>query len=330
MAKRDYYDVLGVKRGASGDEIKSAFRKLARKLHPDVTRNDPKLTDRFKEVQEAYEVLSDDSKRKNYDEFGHAGVGANAGAGADPFEAFRRAQSGAGGGATAGPWPGGGGGAGVEFDPNGADFGSIFEQMFGGGGGRRTGRTGRTRAQPTPASQKGEDIEHPVTLSFDQAARGVHLPLQIQRDGKLETIDIRIPPGVKEGSRVRVRGRGQQNAGEPGDLYIVTHVTPHEYFRRDGLDVHLDLPISLTEAINGAKVDVPTLEGKRTLTVPPGSSGGAKLRIKAHGIQRGEEKGDQIVHLRVVIPKNLNDEDRKTITQLLEKYPMNPRTELGW
>jgi len=328
MAKRDYYDVLGVQRSASADEIKTAFRKMARKYHPDATKNDPKSTERFKEAQEAYEVLSDQGKRKNYDEFGHAGVGAMPGGGGDPFGGFR------GGGPQPGPgrsWQGGPGVSVEDFDLNGQDFGSIFEQFFGGGGGaggRARGGRGRTRAQP----QRGQDVEHPVTLSFEQAARGTHLPLQINRDGKLETIDIRIPAGVKDGSRVRVKGRGQAGAGngEPGDLFIVTRVTPHPYFRREDLDVYLELPISLYEAILGAKVDVPTLDGRRTLTIPPETSSGAKLRIKAHGIQRGEEKGDQIVVMKVILPKQLDDEDRKSIEHLAQKHPLNPRADVGW
>jgi DnaJ-class molecular chaperone len=325
MAKRDYYDVLGVQRSASPDEIKSAFRKMARKYHPDATKNDPKSTERFKEAQEAYEVLSDQGKRKNYDEFGHAGVGAMpGGGGGDPFGGFR-------GGAQPGPgrsWQGGPGVSVEDFDLNGQDFGSIFEQFFGGGGGRARGGRGRARAQP----QRGQDVEHPVTLSFEQAARGTHLPLQINRDGKLETIDIRIPAGVKDGSRVRVRGRGQAGAGdgEPGDLFIVTRVTPHPYFRRENLDVYLELPISLYEAVLGAKVDVPTLDGRRTLTIPPETSSGAKLRIKGHGIQRGDEKGDQIVVMKVILPKQLDDEDRKSIERLAQKHPLNPRADVGW
>jgi DnaJ-class molecular chaperone len=175
-------------------------------------------------------------------------------------------------------------------------------------------------------------VDHPVTLTFEQAARGVHLPLQINREGKLETIDIRIPAGVKDGSRVRVKGRGQAGAGdgESGDLFIVTRVTPHAWFRREELDVYLELPISLYEAILGAKVDVPTLDGRRTLTIPPETSSGAKLRIKGHGIQRGEDKGDQIVVMKVVIPKQLDGEDRKAIERMAEKHPLNPRADLGW
>jgi DnaJ-class molecular chaperone len=320
MAKRDCYDVLGVGRSASADEIKAAFRKLARRFHPDATKNDPKSTERFKEAQEAYEVLSDAAKRKNYDEFGHAGVGATPGAGGDPFEAFRRSQA---GGRS---WQGGPGVSVEDFDLGGGDFGSVFEQFFGGGRGRGGGGRGRTRAQP----QRGQDLEHPVTLSFEQAARGTHLPLQINRDGKIETIDIHIPAGVKDGSRVRVKGRGHPGMGEAGDLFIITHVTPHAYFRREGLDVYLDCPISLYEAAQGAKVDVPTLEGRRTLTIPPNTSGGVKLRIKGHGIQRGEEKGDQIVVTKIVMPKQLDKEDHEAIERLAAKHPVNARADVGW
>jgi DnaJ-class molecular chaperone len=333
MAKRDYYDVLGISRSAPADEIKSAYRKLARKFHPDVTKNDPKSTERFKEVQEAYEVLSDSAKRKNYDEFGHAGVnampGGAPGAGGDPWESFRQSQRGRG---QTHSWQGGPGVSVEDFDVGNGDFGSIFDQLFGGRGGApgAGGRGGpRTRARPAP--QRGADVDHPVTLTFEQAARGTHLPLQINRDGKLETIDIRVPGGVKEGSRVRVKGRGQHSpTGEPGDLFIITAVQPHAYFRRDGLDVNLDLPISMYEALLGAKIDVPTLDGKRTLTIPPGTSSGAKLRLKQHGIQRGDEKGDQIVFVKVIVPKTLDDDDRKTIEKLAEKHPLNPRSDVGW
>jgi DnaJ-class molecular chaperone len=327
MAKKDYYEVLGVAKSASADEIKAAFRKMARKFHPDATKNDPKSTERFKEAQEAYEVLSDQGKRKNYDEFGHAGVGAMPGSGGDPFGGVRGSPGGQGR-----SWQGGPGVSVEDFDLNGQDFGSIFEQFFGGGQGRGRGGggRGRTRAQQQP--RRGQDVDHPVTLTFEQAARGVHLPLQINREGKLETIDIRIPAGVKDGSRVRVKGRGQAGAGEgeSGDLFIVTRVTPHAWFRREELDVYLELPISLYEAILGAKVDVPTLDGRRTLTIPPETSSGAKLRIKGHGIQRGEDKGDQIVVMKVVIPKQLDGEDRKAIERMAEKHPLNPRADLGW
>jgi len=328
MAKRDYYNVLGVSKTASADEIKSAFRKMARKFHPDATKNDAKSTERFKEAQEAYEVLSDATKRSNYDQFGHAGVGAGAApGGGDAWESFRRHQ--AGGRQTRQAWQGGPGVSVEDFDVGGADMGSIFEQFFGPNRGGAAGRAGSPRGRRAP--QRGADVEYPMTLSFEQAARGTHLPLQIDRgDGRRETIDIHIPAGVKDGSRVRVKGRGQQGEGEPGDLFILTAVSPHPYFRRDGLDVHLDLPISMYEALLGAKVDVPTLEGRRTLTIPPGTSSGAKLRIKGHGIARGDEKGDQIVITRIIVPRPLDEEDRKSVERLMAKHPLNPRADLNW
>ncbi len=349
MAKRDYYEILGVPRTASADEIKKAHRKLVRKYHPDVNKDNKAAEEKFKEVQEAYDVLSEPGKRRNYDQFGHAGVGAGGpggpGGNADVWEQFRRAQQGRGG--QRGPGGAGGGGAGgyswrpgpgvsVEDLEGMGDFGDIFEQLFGargqgggagGGAGVRGGRAQAARPQP----QRGADVEHPVTLTFAQAARGTNLPLQINRDGKLETIDIKIPAGVKDGSRVRIKGKGQDSAtGESGDLFIITRVHDHPYFRRDGLDILIDVPISLYEALLGTKVDVPTLEGPVTLTIPPGTSSHSKLRIKERGIHRGEEKGDQFVIVKVILPKNLDDADKAAIAKLAEKHPLNARADIRW
>ena len=344
MAKKDYYESLGVARTASADEIKKAHRKLVRKYHPDMNKDNPQATERFKEVQEAYDVLSDPEKRRNYDQFGHAGVGAGA-ATADPFAGFRRGQSGGGQGGSGYSYqwsPGGQGGVSVEdFDLS--DFGDVFEQLFGArgggggggaarGGGVGGGRVGGARAsRPRREPPRGQDLEHEVTLTFEQAARGTTLPLQISRDGKLETIDVKIPPGVKDGSRVRIRGKGQDSpGGESGDLYIITRVQPHPYFRRDGLDILLDVPISVWEAFLGTKVEVPTLEGPVTLTIPPGTSSGAKLRIKGRGIERGKDRGDQYVIPRIIVPKRIEDGDRATIEELSKKSPLNPRADLRW
>jgi len=336
MAKQDYYDILGVPRGASADEIKKAHRKLVRKYHPDVNKNNKEAEEKFKEVQEAYDVLSDETKRRNYDQFGHAGVGMGGapGGGGDPFEAFRRAQGQGGGGGGRTTYRGGPGVTVEDFDfggggAGGADFGDIFEQIFGSRGpAGRAGAGARPRPQAQP--QRGSDVEHPVTLTFEQAARGTTLPLQINRDGHLETIDVKIPAGVKDGSRVRIRGKGQQSNGEPGDLYIITRVLEHPYFRRDGLDILLDLPLSLYEALLGTKVEVPTLEGPVTLTIPPGTSSHAKLRIKGRGIHRGEERGDQFVITKIVAPKSLDDDDKATVEKLQRKHPLTPRTGPPW
>lgn len=332
MAKRDYYEILGVPRSAGADEIKKAHRRLVRQYHPDANKNNPQSVERFKEVQEAYDVLSEAPKRAAYDQFGHAGVGAAGmpphgrpgGPGGDPFEAFRRAQQ---GGGRARQWQ-----AGPNVSVEDVDFSDVFEQFFGGrgggaGAGVRGGRGGRSRPQPQP--QRGADIEHPVQLTFEQAARGTNIGLQINRDGRVETIDVKIPPGVKEGSRVRIRGRGEQ-AGEPGDLYIVTRVSPHAYFRREDMDVYLEVPISAWEAMLGAKVEVPTLDGPVTLSIPPGTSGGAKLRIRGRGIERGGQKGDQFVIMRVTVPKHMSDADRATVEELAAKHPLNARADVGW
>jgi len=344
MAKRDYYEILGVPRTATADEIKKAHRKLVRKYHPDVNKNNKEAEERFKEAQEAYDVLSEPGKRRNYDQFGHAGVGAGgpSGGGADVWEQFRRAQQGGPGGAGRGgayQWRPGPGVSVEDFEGMG-DFGDIFEQLFGSRGGARGGpRPGPgpgpgfggagPRARPQPP--RGADVEHPVTLTFAQGARGTTLPLQINRDGRLETIDIKIPAGVKDGSRVRIKGKGQDSpGGEAGDLFIVTHVHPHEYFRRDGLDILLDLPISLYESLLGTRVEVPTLEGPVTITLPPGTSSGAKLRIKERGIHRGEEKGDQYCVVKVIVPKGLDEDDKALVKKLQEKHPINAREDVRW
>jgi len=316
MAKRDYYEVLGVSRSATADEIRRAHRKLVRQYHPDVNKDSKEAVERFKEVQEAYDVLSDADKRKNYDQFGHAGVN-----GGDPFENLRR---GTGGHST---WNSGG--ATVEdFDPrdfaNAGDFGDIFEQFFGrGAGGARTQtRSGRSRVRTEPPP-RGADIEHSVTLNFDQAARGVTLPLQISRDGRLETIDVKIPAGVKDGSKVRLKGKGQHVAGgEAGDLYIITTVRPHDVFRRDDLDILVDVPISVYDAMLGTKANVQTLDGPVTITIPPGTSSGAKLRIKGRGVYRGDEKGDQFCVIKIIVPRDLDDDDKELVRQLQAKRPV--------
>jgi curved DNA-binding protein len=325
MAKRDYYEILGVPKTASADEIRKAHRKLVRQHHPDVNRNNPKAAEKFKEVQDAYDILSDDAKRKQYDQFGHAG---------DPEEMFRRAHQGAGtgGGPRTYTWQSGPGGPTVEdfdFDMGNGGVGSIFEQLFGMRGGRRGG-AGAAGARGRAEPMRGSDVEHPIELTFEQASRGTSLNLQINRDGRLETIEVKIPAGVKDGSRVRIRGKGEQSRGGSGDLFIITTIKPHAYFRREGLDVLLDLPISMYEALDGTKVTVPTLDGPVTLTIPPGTSSHAKLRIKERGIFRGTEKGDQFVIVKIAMPKDLDDEDRKLIEKLRHEHPLTPRADVRW
>ncbi len=316
--RRDYYEVLGVGRNASQDDIRKAHRKLVRQYHPDANRDNPQAAEKFREVQEAYDVLSDDEKRKTYDELGHAAFEPGAGAQADAYDAFRRANAGRR------SWKASPNVTVEDFDFGtgaGGGFGDIFEQFFGG-----RGRRGRVE----PQKQRGGDIEHSVTISFEQAARGCTIPLQLNREGRIETIDLKIPAGVKEGSRVRLRNKGQPGTGGSGDLYITTRVVDHPYFRRDDLDVYMDLPISMYEAIAGAKIDVPTLDGKVTLTIPPGTSSGSKLRIKQRGIRRGNDHGDQFVVIRVMVPKDLDEKSREEIERMSRRHPLDARQDVRW
>jgi len=327
MAKRDYYDILGVSKSAAADEIKKAHRKLVRQYHPDVNSNNAAASEKFKEVQEAYDVLSDEQKKKAYDQFGHAAFQPGAPPpGTDPYEAFRRAgqsrQWGAGGGVTVEDIDleellGGG-----RNRQAGGGFGDLFESMFGGKGGRtRTNPAGPTR---------GPDIEYPVTISFEDAARGRTLPIRIQRGHRTESIDVRIPAGVNTGSRIRLKNLGEQGPAGPGDLYILTNVSPHPYFERDGLEVLLDLPISLYEAISGTSVEVPTLDGLVTIKIPAGTSSGAKLRIKGRGIERGKEKGDQHCLIKIVVPKPVTDDFKEAMEKLAKKHPVDARENVKW
>lgn len=336
MAKRDYYDILGVRRNASQDEIRRAHRKLVRQYHPDVNKDNKQAEDKFKEVQEAYDVLSDKQKRQNYDQFGHAGVGAGAGGGAgvDPFEAFRRATGGRGRGRGS---RGGRSGVRVEdFDFGGGGgtppggFEEVFEQIFGRNAQQGASGFGGYRAQAEPTPPPPTDVEYPFTITFLQAARGTTLPIQLNRDGRIETIEVKIPAGVKDGSRVRIRGRGQQVNGRAGDLYIITRVQPHPYFRREDMDVYLDVPISLYEALLGTKVEVPTLDGPVQLTLPPGTSSHTRLRIKDRGIHRGGKKGDQYCVVKIAVPREVDSADREKIEEMRSKYPLDPRKDLKW
>jgi DnaJ-class molecular chaperone len=341
MSKRDLYEVLGVSRQATPEEIKKAHRKLVRQFHPDANKNNPKAEEKFKEVQEAYDVLSDDAKRQSYNQFGHAGVGMDPGGpggrpgggpgpgpNADPYDFMRR------GGARTQSWNAGPNVSVEDFDFGGGgsnNFADVFQQFFGGRArGRGAGR-GETRERPRPQAPRGEDIEYPLTLTFAQAARGMTFPLQIQRAGKIETIDIKIPAGVKDGSRVRIKGHGQQSPSQPGDLFIMIKVLPHPYFKREDNDVILDVPLSIYEALLGTKLEVPTLDGPVTLTIPPGTSGGAKLRIRGRGVERGSEKGDQFVVVHIILPKTkLDPEDVEMVRKLQSKWPVNARADVHW
>jgi DnaJ-class molecular chaperone len=312
MAKRDYYDVLGVAKNASAAQIKSAFRRLARQYHPDVNKA-PDAAARFTEATEAYEVLSDADKRKTYDQFGHAAT-----------------QGGMGGGGTG---YGNVGGRSVDFSEfftgGGGFAGMSLDDILQALGGGSTARRSRRR----PGARKGADLEYPITLDFMQAIRGVTTSIRCRRpdDGQTETIDVKIPAGIDDGQRVRIRGKGQPGPAGRGDLYILMHVRKHPYFSRQGKDLIVDLPISITEACLGAKVDVPTIDGMTRMTIPPGSGGGQKLRLRGKGVDTGDgERGNQYVVLRIVVPQKISEAGRALLEQFDATDGGDPRANVAW
>jgi DnaJ-class molecular chaperone len=304
---RDYYEVLGVQRGASEDEIKKAYRKLAKQYHPDRNPGDKQAEERFKEAQQAYEVLSDRTKREQYDRFGFAGPDGNVGGG------------GAGGPFRWSSAPGGSSFSFEGFDPS--DVESILRQfggvggMGGMGGGDATGRRsrGRTRRARPP------EVETPVTIPFDIAALGGSVNLRI--DGR--ELSVKIPAGVETGKKLRLGGQGPDGA----DLLVVLNVAPHPYFRREGNDLLLETPITVAEAVLGASIDVPTLDGTRlTVKVPPGTSSGARLRLRGRGIAGG----DQYIVLKIVVPRTEDARSRELIEEFQRRNPQSPREGSPW
>jgi curved DNA-binding protein len=297
-----------VPRGASEDEIRSAYRKLARTYHPDVNK-EPGAEDRFKEVSEAYEVLRDPEKRKKYDR-----LGANWKAGED----VSGAEGFGGGGGGFGPGRGGFGDAGAQFG-NGNGFSDFFESFFGGRGPRRGGFVG--------FSIRGGDHEATLEVSLEEAARGGHRKVSLG-DGRDYEVDI--PAGVRDGQRIRLAGEGGQGAGggPAGDLFLRVRVKPHRRFRVEGRDLFVDLPVAPWEAALGATVSVPTLDGSVKLKIPPGSSSGRKLRLKGEGMPgSGGQKGDLFATVQIAVPKKLDKRERKLFEELAEASEFDPRKE---
>ena len=365
MAKRDYYEVLGLKRGAPPQEIKRAYRKLARKYHPDVNPGDKTAEGKFKDLAEAYEVLSDAEKRRQYDEFGHDGHarapgGPQPGAGFGGFD-FSRANFGSGG-----------------F----GDLGDVLSDLFGGRGGPQTESPG-----------KGEDLHYSLDINFEDAIRGVSTEVALQKhascgacrgsgakpgsplepcpdcggsgrrgsrgfrrpaeacprchgNGKIsreacgacggrgmtfgsERIAVKIPPGVDTGSRIRLQGKGEpgRNGGPAGDLYIVTRVRPHPVLERKGDNLHLEIPITITEAALGSRIEVPTVDGMTTMRVPPETSSGQVFRLRGKGVThlKGGGQGDQFVTVKIVAPKNLDARSQELLREFARLNPDDPR-----
>jgi len=365
--KKDYFSILGLKSSASDKEIRSAFKKLARKYHPDVNPGDKRAEEKFKEISEAHEVLTDPEKRRKWE------------SGDFDYESYFRNARGAGG-----PFGAGAGDAG---------FASIFEDLFGGSA------AGAGMGGPGSGRGRGADLQFETTIPFDDAVKGTTLRIPLAHtvtcatcsgrgfagtgagrtcprcggSGRAsvgggvvrmavpcpdcggtghapgdpctdcggtgarratETIQVRIPAGVDDGARVRVAGKGEagQRGGPPGDLFVILQVKPHRYFRREGRDIVLDLPLTVTEAALGTRIEVPTLDGRVTLTVPSGSRSGQRLRLRGRGTPSGKGKGagDQIAVIQIVTPKSLDARSKEMLEELQKLNPEDPRAGLGW
>lgn len=314
----DFYGVLGVPRDADASAIKKAYRKLARDLHPDKNPGNKAAETRFKTVNRAYETLSDASKRKLYDEFGEDAL--REGFDADKARSYRQWQDRVGNG---GGGAGGRGGQRVSIEdlfsgavPGGSVGGDPFSDLFG---------RSRRRGGPT----KGYDLEQEIRIDFASAVKGA--TLQMRTSPAEPPVTVRIPPGADEGSRVRIPGHGapSSNGGPAGDLLLAIHVDPHPLFTRDGNDLHLEVPITVSEAIKGAKVKVPTFEGPVALKVPPGTQSGTKLRVRGKGIaKKGQEPGDLYVRFMVHVPTSESPELTKLADELARFEPEDPRADL--
>jgi molecular chaperone DnaJ len=404
-AKKDYYEILGVKKSASADEIRKAFRKLARKYHPDVNPGDKSAEEKFKALSEANDVLSDPKKRKIYDQVGFYSDNI------DPAtaEAYARAGGGAPGAGAPGGFPGGGGGQaggqGVPFDFSGFDFSDLADsagrnRRTGGSGGFRDifsgifgGGRGGTAVETE--SEAGSDLEYQVNVPFWTAIRGGVMRLNITRqdvcptchglgyieapgkctecDGtgqvtqtggrmkfnvacpscqgtgknistcptchgegtvsRTEPLEVRIKAGTRDGQRIRLAGKGNAGAhgGAAGDLYVIIRIGEHPVFRRDGDDIYLSVPVTVAEAALGAKIEVPTIDGRALLKIPPGTQSGQKLRLREKGVPSATKegvRGDEIVEITLAVPMPRDERTKELLKELAKLNPEDPREEL--
>ncbi len=344
---KDYYATLSVPRDASDGDIKKAFRKLAREYHPDVAKNKKQAEEKFKEINEAYEVLSDPAKRKRYDQ-----LGANWQSGAD-FRMPPGWESSGRGRASAGRGPGG---AGYEFHFGGTGFSDFFEQLFSSAGGRSAGGFGRGGGfgEEEPGVERGEDIEGDILVTLEEAMRGSVRSVSVrhavvcdqcggsgQRNRRVcpacggngqvartESYQVKVPAGVTEGQRLRIAGRGEAGVGggAAGDLYLRVRLARHPDFEVDGHNLVYEAEVAPWEAVLGANISVPTLNGQVSIKVPAGTQNGQKLRVRGRGLpQRGSSSGDLIVETRVEVPKRVTDSERKLWEQLARESRFNPR-----
>lgn len=383
MANKDYYNILGIKKDAKGDDIKKAYRRLARKYHPDVNPNDKTSEEKFKEVQEAYDILSDEKKRKVFDRFGYYNDNL------DPDSPFST-------GASSGASTGGFDFSGFNFEPGGSgssssSFRDIFSDLFGGSGAKREPEP------PRPLPKKGRDIEIPLALSFEESFTGLTTNITVNRSEqcsrcqgagdtggpvvvcptckgtgqvmktggrlqfsqtcsdcegtgrrrqpcslcngkgvtpKTEQVKIRIPAGVDTGSRVRIpkKGHGGRLGAEAGDLFILTNVGKHRYFTRKGDNIYVTIPITISEAALGTKIEVPTVEGKAQLKIPAGTESGQKFRLRERGfpsLRNPNLRGDQFIEVQIRLPRVISEETKEILRQFEKANPENPRKAMG-
>ena len=311
MAEKDYYDILGVKKTATEDEIKKSYRNLAKKHHPDRNKGNKEAENKFKEISEAYAVLSDKEKREQYDRLGREAFagGSPFGAGGFDFSQFAEQFARAGGRARGGRR--GGSGAG------GGGFTDIFSDLFGGGGG----------AAYETGPDRGSDVEAELTIDFRDAVLGTTLEITVNRS----PIKVRIPEGVAEGQRIRLRGKGTPGAmgGPAGDLNVLIHVRSHPFFERRDDDISIDLPLTVGEAIRGAEVEVPTIRGPVRAKIPAGTQGGQTFRISGKGVRKkGGGHGDHYYRVQVAVPKRVAPEAMDAVDKIEMQYSENPRANL--
>lgn len=327
MTNKDFYKILGVSRTASDEEIKKAYRALAKKYHPDVNKDDKAAEEKFKDASEAYDVLSDKKKRQEYDMFGAASMGAGAG-GAPGGGAYRYYST--GGGAPDFDFStffGGGRASAGRGGPNFTeeDLGNIFGDIFGGAGG--AARSSRARGRRAP--QRGADRYFRMEIDFLEACLGKTSKISVPEGNKVTKMNVKIPAGVKDGSKIRLAGKGEPspNGGEPGDLYLEVQVKSHPFFRREGDDIYLDLPLTILEAVEGTHLEVPTVSGKVKMKIPSGTQSGQKFRLKGKGVvhRQSSGHGDQYVIAQIHVPQQVKADGKKILEEFSELYPVHPR-----
>jgi curved DNA-binding protein len=293
MAQTDYYQVLGLQKGASGDEIKKAYRKLAVKYHPDKNQGDKTAEDRFKEINEAYAVLSDPKKKAQYDQFGASGFHQRYSQ-EDIFRGFD---------------------VGDMFKDMGMGTDDIFSRIFGGGFQQRGGSYARRR--------RGEDYTMELSVSLREAFSGTEKRVAYSRDGQREELTVKVPAGIESGAKLRIAGKGGpgQAGGPPGHIYLLVTVTPDRTFSREGDDLLVEVTTRFSEAVLGTSLEVPTMEGTKRLKVPAGIQPGTKLRLKGHGFPRlGESgRGDLYVRVQVTVPEHVTPRQRELVEELAKE-----------